>query len=115
MLEQIFREKCETIIAVNAVQDTEITIQDRNFILKLILHVDKDFYNQIKYHENHSFSFGDKFFAPVNVHQFVCIPKNSDTSNLYKIITPRDAAEEIETMYLSFLKSEFLEGYFDIS
>jgi len=114
-LSEELKKHAHTIIAVNAVQDVEITLQDKNFIKKLIEHFDKEFYKELETKPNFTFSFGDKYFCPLNKNVLICIPKNADTSNIFKLVKNKVMAQEIEKSYLTFLSAGFLEGYFDIS
>jgi|688.fasta_scaffold1149134_2 hypothetical protein len=105
----------ETVLEITFVHDVKITLQDRKSIQKKIEHLDKDFYKKLETKPKITFSFGDKYFCPVKENVLICIPKNADTSNIFKLVKPKIMAKEIEKSYLTFLSNGLLEGYFDIS
>ena len=105
----------ETVLTIENYHDVKPTIQENEFIINRIKTLDFDFYKSIK-NKNISFSFGDKYFAPINEKYCVCIPKDATTHELPNLINNDEVCEEIVSDFLhNFVFKCRFDGYFDIS
>ena len=112
---QLIMDASETVLSVEIYHDVKPTIQEKDFIINKIKSLDFDFYKAIK-NKNISFSFGEKYFTPINKKYFVCIPKDSTTHELPKLIGDEEFSKEIVSDFLhNFLFQCKLDGYFNIS
>ena len=112
---QLIMDASETVLSVEIYHDVKPTIQENDFIINKIKSLDLDFYKAIK-NKNISFSFGDKYFAPINEKYCVCIPKDSTTHELPKLVGNEKISQEIVSDFLhNFLFKDKLNNYFNIS
>jgi hypothetical protein len=112
---QLIMDASETVLAVEIYHDVKPTIQENDFIINRIKSLDIEFYKAIK-NKNISFSFGDKYFAPINEKYCVCIPKDSTTHELPKLINSEELSKEIVSDFLhNFVFKCRFDGYFNIS
>jgi hypothetical protein len=112
--EELIR-RSETVIHLRYHHDICATLQDEESIKQKIKNEDLAFYKQLLKRPDITFSFGDKFFAPVTENLLICIPKNADTSQILGLLKDKEWSKEIEKFYKEFLKAGKFQGYFDIS
>jgi hypothetical protein len=113
--EEEMLRRSQTVLRVSFAHDNQATLQDEKFIKDLIKMHDLNFYKSLLKRPNMTFSFGDKYFAPLTKNTLICIPKNSDTNAISDLLQDKKWAKEIEDSYKSFLKAKKFDGYFDIS
>lgn len=109
------KRRSETVINVSFAHDGHATLQDEIFIKALIKMHDTKFYRTLLKRPNMTFSFGDKYFAPVYENVYLCIPKNADTSNLSEIMKDSELAKEVQADFKKMKNKQQFSGYFNIS
>jgi len=114
-LNEIIMEMSETVLTIKNYEDVHVTLQETEFIKNKIKELDLDFYQKLK-NEKLSFSFGEKYFCPINEKHCVCIPIDSDTSEVFNLLNDKDFCKEIVSDFLhNFLFKNYLNDYFNIS
>ena len=114
-LEKQIMEISETVLTIEIYHDVKVTVQETEFIKNRIKDLNFDFYKNIENNEN-SFSFGEKYFAPINDKHCLCIPKDSDTMEIYNLIDNElFFSKIIEDFLHNFLFKDYLNGYFNIT
>lgn len=114
-ISDIFLKRCNTITEINIYQDSFITLQSRKYVLKKIKQLDVNFYRSMVERVNTSFTFGDKYFAPVNGRIFICIPKGIKVSDILKYKELAKDKEFLKMVADDFVKmSDNFNGYFEL-
>ncbi len=115
-LNELLLEKSDVVIEVKASHDVHCTLQKKSKIINAIMNDDDTFGIEIQQKLNSCFSYGDKFFAPINELFYVCIPPEADLSEVYSLLSSElSCADEVIANYKKEKRFIRENDYFDIN
>lgn len=111
-LTELLQMKADSIIDVVAVVDIEPTVLNREDVLNLIKVDDPDFYEAMKGWEG-SFTYGDKYFWPLDEQRLFCVPAKAENLSAW---LEKNATGNIDIVIKDFEqhKPQEEDGYFDL-
>ena len=108
--------KAEAVLFVEKHHDVNPTIQNLKFIKEQIKLIDSKFVKEFESKfTTHSFKFGDKYFAPLNKDNCICIPKKSNPNDIYKLLKGKEVNEYCKNIIKDFNSFILQDCIFDIT
>lgn len=108
-------EKAASVISIDPVSDSQPTIQDNIKIMERIWDEDSSFARLILNQKwGISFSFGDKYFLPINDTKFLCIPLKVENLRAWLSENFSESKDVIEQDFNSMKPKMKKSGYFKV-